>query len=226
MKLLKPIISPKIYFPGLITLVLLPLVCIYYSFANGWFIQKGFLRVVYYNDAINQQMSKLTGKPQFYPNSFRKFKEYTLTGDEKQNDFILKRLIEQNNELTANKDTVNGYSIKFTNRTKYADVVKTVDMFEQDSINYLLYKDNVYIFWVKPWAPPKGIHAIDNRALLYDDVIIEKPQPTFSEKVNAEIDKLKAFWPCLIPLFGMFFFWSRRTRWHDEMPKQVRHDIR
>jgi len=224
MKPLKPILSSQIYFPGLISLVILPLLCIGYFWKNGWLDQKTMLNVAYFNDAINKRIAERSDKPQFHPNSFRKYTEFVLTGSEKQNDITIREIIEGSKKLEVNKDTVNGYIIKFTNRTKYADVVKTFDYCNRDSVG-LIYGDKVYFYWAKPWVPSKN-----NILITEGDLMIRIPSSqSFFEKLNVDIKKdidfLKPFWPCLIPLAGMMYFW-RKSRIEPNPQRQKRSIIK
>jgi len=224
MKLLKPIISPKIYFPGLISLVLLPLLFVCFLFGKGQLTQLYQMRVCYYNKGLIDYWAKAQHKPPVYPDAFRHYKKVILAGNEQQNDLFLKDVSDQVKRIQVSADTVNGYQIQFSDKARYADVVKALDLFEKEQCNYIIYNGDVYLFWVKPLAATV-MRSIDNMGLLFDDILIVKPRPTFLEKFERYLTIVRPFWPCLIPLFGMVFFWSRRARLHDGMPKQVRHDI-
>jgi hypothetical protein len=175
--------------------------------------------VAYYNDAANRRISERSGKLPFLPGSFRKYTEFILTGDEKQNELYLNELINQSKQLKINKDTIHGYLIHFSKHTKYADVVKTFDICSRDSIGRMIYGDNVYVFWVKPRVQSKNAQRWLYNDVIYssDDVPHILPQRTFFEDVRIKFKELfyniKSFWPCLIPFVGMIYFWRKRNKW-------------
>ena len=199
----------RIYSPGLISLIFLPLLCVGYLYKNGWFVQKTMLNVTYYNIAANLRVEKLIHRLPLKPDSFRQYKTIALTGSEKVNDLIFNDLIYKINELNTHEDTIHGYIIQFTDHTKYADVVKALDLWYSYSVGGMIYGDKIYILWTKPYVPAP---AIDDGGLFHDDLLVAvKPSPTFPEILLEVISQLQPIWPCFIPFVGMIYFWRKRN---------------
>ena len=140
----------KFYFPGLISLVLLPLLCIFYFLNNHYFDKQYGIKANWCNDAVIKS-ALVNRNEKFDVNTFRIFESNLLTGNE-ENDRAVLNLFEQNiKKLASLKDTVNGYCIVFTRHTKYQDIVKSIDICSQnENIGYIFYKNKVMAWNGKP----------------------------------------------------------------------------
>lgn len=220
MKLLKPITSPKIYFPGLISIIVLPIACylflsiyqVKYAIPVSWFDQQAVERL----DSVHHQQVDLE--------NFRKYQRLYLTGFKAHDNLELDKLREAIPFITTRYGLTNGICIYLTPKTKYQDMVTALDICNYHTmLSVIPLNDQIFVFKYNEagdvlWR--KNIRLPPHDALTSLDL----PEAPLHSKSLA--DDLYPFWPCLIPLFGMFFFWSRRTRWQDEMPKKVRHDVK
>lgn len=206
----------RIYFPGLISLIFLPLMCIGYFLYTGKLERLFLMDIVWANDAHIKHLSKVFGQ-EINIKTLRNFNDQSLIGDKKKDNLILLNLKKNIRKLETVADTVNGYSITFTNKTKYSEVVQTLDICkasDQNKINYAVYNDQVFI-----WRNSK-INEYD--CLLCDDVVPYKsPPPTSYERFISEIEKFKtqyvkdgksllSLWPSMIFLIIMIALTIKR----------------
>lgn len=201
----------NLYFPGVISIIALPFVCfIYlyyhvskYSITVTWFDKR---RVEILNSDLSQNID------------FQKFRVYSnlyLTGN---NDIkTLKRLASMEDDLVNENDVKNGICINLTKHTTFQDLVSVLDMgANHPSLNILPYNDQIFVFKYDKSATNldyysnskyKAMHPINNPN---DNIIPDDQGETFTTKLQKGINKVIPFWPSLIPLLGMVFFWKRR----------------
>lgn len=210
MKPLKPIVSTKIYFPGLISIILLPIISIVlyfyqarYAMPVNWLDKKGLER---WNKSSRKEIDF---------DNFRNFSSLYLTGDEKHDKAALNRFTSWADSFVVKDDFKNGMRIVLTNRTKFQDLVTALDIgMNHKRLGVIQYYDQIYLFKY-PLDPSKTVNGnIFNDIVLYSDVIPDfPPQRSFLEnawiKSKIGFHALSSFWPCLFPLMGMIYFWKK-----------------
>ena len=207
MKSLKPIILPKIYFPGLISIVLLPLCCIIYIYYYQ--VQYG-MKISWFDSKGIERLNRLYGQKIDYT-TFRRYSNLYLTGYKEHDKSELKRLKKFADALVLTDDQKNGVCINLTYKTKYQDIITALDIcMNHESLGVIPLNDNIYLFKFDTpvsYPPIKKPPVID----LGNDVVVIAP----SHKIFNDLQvffSIASFWPCLIPLVGMFYFWSKTKR--------------
>src|SRR6185437_1694033 len=144
--MIRPIFS-KIYFPGLISLVFLPLICIWYFLSEGKFNRLSKIDITWGTDKwVNYYLKT---KKNSDINKVRKFNDFILTGDEHHDKHYLNNLPNQINMLAVVGDTVNGIRISLTPHTSYNEFVRSIDAYYQfpnDRMVLLPYQNKFFIW--------------------------------------------------------------------------------
>ncbi len=214
MKPLKPILFSNIYFPGLISIVGLPIVCIIYlvfyqakyAMPVWWFDDNGIKRL---NTHFSQNID------------FENFRTYTnlyLTGEKRHNIAELETFKSIADKLVSKSDFKNGVRIVLTNNSQYQDLVTLLDIcMNYKTLGVIPYNNHVLVF---KWFNDKSLspaRPIDDSALLPPDGNNRWLSSYLSEQnidyEHLHLNFLKFFWPSLFPLVGMVFFWSKRNSW-------------
>lgn len=136
----------RLYFPGLISLVFLPLMCIGYLLYAGKFQKLYMLDIAWAGDKFAKYLTNSTGIDY---KTHRNYQDLRLTGDENQDSRSLIKLQQKIKALETSSDTINGYSITFTQRTKYVNVVQALDIgmnVEPSKMGLLILNDQVLIW--------------------------------------------------------------------------------
>lgn len=124
----------KLYYTsGLISLLLLPILCVLYLQKQGAFkpVFSIEYREIFHNGSIYLRTEEN-----------RKYKIYSLYGDEVSDTKILKSVHEQIHELVANKDEESGILVRFTNKSKFASFIEVLNIcYKEDIQFYEFYND-------------------------------------------------------------------------------------
>ncbi len=139
----------KFYFPGLISLVMLPLLCvgyIYYELLPKYFI----------TDDSSEKFDYPAGSIYAYPGKNvyknRKFKSFKIDGDTHVNDQIAKKTSLLIEDLISKKDTINGISVRLGTHSKYGDLVRLISIcyeHEQPDFYFRLIDDELIMYYYK-----------------------------------------------------------------------------
>ena len=116
----------RIYYPaGIISLALLPLLCLWHFNAEKAFEQRGLVDVALFAkaDTMPSRWSLSLSIP-FY----RKYLSIAFSGNDKNDSLKLTFAKMAINELVEAKDTLNGVHISLNDKTKYWAFVKTVEL--------------------------------------------------------------------------------------------------
>jgi hypothetical protein len=153
----------KLYFPGLISLALFPLLFIVYSYYINLSKIKYGIHVAWGDDPMIKAWAEYQKKP-FNPGTFRKFKNDSLIGDDKKDAVLLNHFEQTVRMLSNTRDTVNGFSITFADHTKYEDIIRCIDICAQlksKHIAFILYKNRILVWRGEPYSlsppPPENV---------------------------------------------------------------------
>ncbi len=121
----------KLYFPGLISLVFLPLMCICYLISNNTFHKYQIMKIAWApREMINKWISRPGKKVDI--ETFRKYKVLKITGDSKHDHKELSNLKVLLNELYLKNDTINGVNVSLGSHALYGEFVSVLDICFQD----------------------------------------------------------------------------------------------
>ena len=209
----------RIYFPGLISLVFLPMMCIWYLVSVGKYNTLSGIKIAWGSDEFVNDYLKSQKKSDI--NHVRKFDDFILTGDKSHDKLYLDDLPNRINKLAVASDTINGIRIALTAHTSYDEIVGAIDAYYQfpnDHLVFLPYQDKFFIWRIgngnNPPLQYKHPPFICGTVYLHQ----AKPDvPFFSiENIKKSLtnitDFLAEFWPSVIAFILMLSFLILRKR--------------
>lgn len=154
------------YVPGLISLVLLPLLLVYFGKKE---IQRLDVRAIEIN-FWHPSSSSYWHFPE------RNYRQVILTGNVSKDSIALENAKKFIKKLYTSEDTLNGIQFILQDSASYGSFVGLINYFKKEDIrNVLPYGNNL---WVSYPSPPKRIVGevpISTECLLCDDVIVVPP---------------------------------------------------
>ena len=153
------------YFPGLISLVCLPLFCLTKIIYPKYFEKLTAINVAWLND---KELNNGYFKPLKHKLS-KKFEDDSLTADNKHNAIILAKLQEKINYYDLSDDTLSGYRLTFTDHSKYGDVVNVLDILqlnEKKLKGFVWINNKIEIVKIRP------VHIVNPPGNLANDEVL------------------------------------------------------
>jgi hypothetical protein len=213
----------KLYFPGLISSICLPILCVCYLESHNLFQKYGAMVIVAADKKSLEKWSELSGK-NHNVELFRRYKDVGFSGRFAADKIKLDEISLLISQLTTTNDTINGIRVSFGNHATYAEFVSVLDVCYQ-SINHHLgfvpYEGKILI-WHLPALNPELLRKgknLDNDHVFIDNILPEKAKKTLSvpEKFVADLNTiyktLIEFWPSVLTfilMIGFAVFKSRR----------------
>jgi hypothetical protein len=201
------------YFPGMISLICLPLLCVgYFAHVTG-FKQLAMMNVNWLNDTSIKSWN-LNRKDKIDIKKFKNYPSFIINGDASNNEKVLNKLKYLCKEITRKKEFGKGVAINFTDESKYRDLVNIIDFgYSLKEISFMLYKDKVFFTLVKPYKA-ESIGNLDNDmvfncgtrdsySLISDFLLL---------MTNKAKHYSKEFWPSITAFLLMIFFSIRSQR--------------
>jgi len=199
----------KIYYvPGMISLILLPILCVWYLNDN-----KNVERCIELSTPERYIPNRNYGRLHFdttllsLPENKRKYINFKMNGNVINDE---NELISFNNHLldiVKNEDTINGLHVTFEDNAKYNSFIKVIDICKKDSF-WPLYAPYDNEFWyihynrndsIKEFIRQRLKSTKNNSQSGYwtNDVVYIKPELPFWENNSLLSNSLK-FWPFFI----------------------------
>ncbi|MFD0765291.1 hypothetical protein ACFQZI_10545 [Mucilaginibacter lutimaris] len=198
----------RLYFPGMISLICLPLFCIgYFAYKTG-FKQLAAMDIAY---ADKDYLKKI----KFDAASFEKnTPNLIFTNNEVSNKSRLKDLYKRCNLLLKHPRTSQGVTVVFENSSRYSDLVDVFDMGYRFKyrISFMPYNNKVYFLLPKSFLQKDGKASSAPKFWFCgtgDFINDYHPEQTFYSR---SVAFLVRFWPPMIAFILMIFFASRKNR--------------
>lgn len=207
----------QLYFPGMISLLILPLACFVLFTFEGRFTKQSQLPVSWADEDYFSGSAR--GKHnRFDIEGFRKYKEITIGSLESgQSENVIATLPRQISDLIVKNDTVKGYKVIFTKQATYGNLVEVLNIcFKycdgRDQVFFVPYENKIYI-----GKTSRKIREDVSLVDLDNDMVYYKPKRSFEQRVSTSTlafknalletsESFRSFWPCLIILLLMAFF--------------------
>lgn len=149
------------YIPGMISIVLLPLLGMWYMNKHNYFQQLTSLDFVaggfdeyreWFEEIENSEHNLEYDKENEFDK--RDYKEVTLNGYKEKSQKTFQYIDNFVNKVIQTNDTVNGLKIHFEEGATYNDFIEVLNIFtERDATTYTL-DDNTMYFAGRDWKPP------------------------------------------------------------------------
>ncbi|MCP2029463.1 hypothetical protein L1276_004650 [Flavobacterium sp. HSC-32F16] len=125
------------YVPGMISLVLIPLVCIVYFYKTNAFKVYG---------AINLALPNKGDFEKYEVENLREYKVYKFSGNEFDDKKKLNEMRFYLRKLSNEKDTINGIKLQYNAKTNYDIFIKTLDVLAiENPPTWGMFGNNIYI---------------------------------------------------------------------------------
>ena len=197
----------KLYFPGLISLVFLPIMLICYLISNDTFRKYTAMPVVWESDESLKQWMKFSHK-KFDIATFRKYKEIKITGNSKHYLTEREELETLIKQLKNGSDTINGIRVSLSSHAQYGEIVDVLDICNQNkNINGIPYNNKIFIWYI---PPPSKSEIVSRLVGMGNDVIEYRESPSLSDKISNWATQsykiLLEFWPSVLAFLLILFF--------------------
>jgi hypothetical protein len=211
----------KLYFPGLISLVFLPMLCIGFLLNDGWFQKYYTMEIITYSDRDWSFLMHESIKNKSIDN-LRKYTDISFTGNAGNDAAEHARLNILLNKLNKTKDIINGVRISYGKHARYKDFVSGVDDAYQSNdgpIGVFVKRNQVYV-WNVNSLDFKPFHSLHPRYIidLSHDVLDDPIQPTFFDYLkgyaNSVYVVLLDFWPSVLAFMAMLWFAFSKKRYY------------
>ena len=199
----------KLYFPGLISLMFLPMLCIIYLLNDGS-LQRNYRMELLTYDARNWKYWIGLSSEKNDIETYRKYTQVYFTGNPAYDAVEHVKLTDLLKRLNQTKDVINGISILYGPHAKYNELVSGIDDAYQSNndLSVLLYHNKVLIWNYVPikvsasMIPPcGGLHFTNQTSVPLD----------ISEKIYNE---LLDFWPSVLAFIAMLWFSFSKKRYY------------
>lgn len=178
----------KVYYSaGLISIILLPILCLLYLKSIDAFTQYGVINLQMWNEKEDNIGTK--GITKFFLNS-KKYTIVSLSGDNKLDDIKLNIAQKNIRKLIFNNDTINGIKFHFEKKSEYWTFIRVLDILcEEKAEFYVPYKNDIWFTNPKPKKTNKNLkniklmhcgyvpcHLIENKSIKWIEIkeIVEK----------------------------------------------------
>ncbi len=141
----KPSFIKRYYVPGLISLILLPVCCLWYFKTHKAFEKLGVIEVTFWGKWFGAYEKKDFGFYQYPP---RSYKEIILCGKKDQDALALEQsLIALRKLVEDNNDTISGIHYRLNSDATYETFIDVLNLMRQERRNqYSVIDNDIYVF--------------------------------------------------------------------------------
>ncbi|MFI5163590.1 MAG: hypothetical protein ACHQHN_20105 [Sphingobacteriales bacterium] len=209
----------KLYFPGLISLVGLPLICIWHLLNHQPFRRQNGMRVAWESAASLKEWTKFTHQ-KFDFRSFRKYKDLFLTGNKLHDAGEIRNLLGLITLLEKRTDTINGIRLSLQIHTRYEEIVNVLDICYQDeseNITAMPYENKILI-WYNSSHQHLATDDLDKGGIMITQVenrfLVVRPDSHvgFNVELTNCFNIIRSFWLSIIVFLLMIYFTLSKTR--------------
>jgi hypothetical protein len=191
-----------LYPAGLISIVLLPLFCIWNLDKQHAFDKMGAIDVAYYYNyhGFDTAFKNWDKKVQ----SYRKYTKIEFTGIAKDDSLRLQYAHLEIKRILNSKDIINGLHIKFTENAKFWNFAEAMEIIQIENPNTLLNNNDLWMFYM----PPVMDKSMEIQGGLCCCIQIEPKTISSMESIEAKIDTLTSLPKIyLLPLLFFILMW-------------------
>ncbi len=145
------------YSSGMISLVLLPFLCLLYYNKQKVFEIPRVMEVIWYGKNSNCYfLEDYSEEFSLLVHPKRKFSEINLTGNKLNDEQTLEFAQNKIKNLVSTNDTINGVHFHFSKFSKFSSLVRALEICKIEKVNFFVPRDNdIWVFNYKPLPKPK-----------------------------------------------------------------------
>jgi len=188
------------YRPGMISLLLIPLLCLYFFYKNDSLKVYGALDISITDDRIFKDYNVPT---------LRKYKKFDFNETKSNEKYKLTNLHCFVRELIKNNDTINGAKVHFSSKTDYDTFVSVIDILNLEKIpTWAFYKNDFWVF-VRPIRKPSRQNIEIRRMICLSGRMNKEDELRMEEKnkqkeFELKVSLFKKYWVLFLGYFGIF----------------------
>lgn len=220
-------IIKRIYYPaGLISLIFLPLLCIWFINKNEPFKQ---YRIISATFVTNNKSLDFAFVPAEIT-SKRDFTYFTLTGNEKEDQLKVKQARIKIRELVRSQDTTLGVCFRFNDLAKFWTFVKAIEICRTENAKlFVPYENDIWIYNLAPkkqkvadeWVFGCNIIPATNCTAGLTSYLQEQKDLKRQENINETKGLIKEYSVSILLFLGMVFLTVKKAN-----KKKHKHSIK
>jgi hypothetical protein len=194
----------KIYYiPGIISLVLVPLLFIHFADkvikAKSLTVIRVFLADT---DLFKKYPEGFKGYKGTYPPK-RNYTEIFFTGNEKSNKIKLDFAQIKIREILSANDSTSGVHFHFTDKSPFGTFIKSLDILNiEDAHTYMTLDKDLWVYYF----PPDTTYVPWICGTVYNDIVYEEPEISWWTKTKNWISAIwKSSWQIILSFAGFLF---------------------
>ncbi|MFT2009624.1 hypothetical protein ACMA1I_13170 [Pontibacter sp. 13R65] len=166
-----------LYTPGLLSLILILPLCLYYFNRQEILKEKSVIEInslspEFANEIVNDTSSYYFGLDPNRPFPIRNYKKYVITGQEQQDLEAFKQAHLDVKRLQIANDTINGVFFYFAENAKYWTFVKALDIVKGEKIKcYLHLKNEIWVYNIPEPRSEEIPQMICGNSILFDNEV-------------------------------------------------------
>lgn len=156
------------YIPGIFSIILLPILGIWYINSHGYFTKLSAHAVTFMNFEDADRFNKEKDANIFFTDELvnRIYKEVSLSNDKNSKNTF--NYIDQFvNDVIQTKDTINGLKIHFDEGSTYNDFIEVLNIFNERNAEIYTLDNNTMYFVGRDWDPNAKESEIDYEDLIF-----------------------------------------------------------
>lgn len=191
------------YVPGMISLVLIPVLCLYYINSKDYLKQYVSIDIQLSDSFMVPDTSDFHKLIPIHPK--RNIEKYYFDGNEKNDTNKLKYLQKRISKFVAEKDSLNSIKIFFGKKMSYETYINILDIVFIEKVNeYVVNPDFIYIVYFPPEKPKTSLIPIRSISCGYEEAnkdFFAKQQRKAERELL--IKNIKLFWQIPFAMLGM-----------------------
>lgn len=211
-----------LYVPGLISLMLLPLLCFFVLKPYGK--KYGFVEVVtaarYIPHPDNNLFFQFDTSCLSLPESRRKYRDFHLNGE--GDERLLETIEERIHTIAQSRDVVNGVHVVFGDQCHHRSFIRVIELFKNETGTVFIHFENQAWFFYKKTVPaPKVTEVVENLAGVICGFRggFEEETPPQSLIFNSLYIDLGTIWPAWLVFLPLSFLSIRKMN-HTRKPNR------
>lgn len=187
------------YRPGMISLVFIPLLCLYFFYKNDSFKVYSLFSFGFIEESVFVKKN--------IPN-IRKYKEFNFNNSELIEQNKLSELQVSLRKLKKNNDTINGFKIHFGEKANYAVFFEVLEILTiEDMPIYLPYKNDIWVIIPPARKPSKQnveiLHTICGGVIISKEEELKMEEEIERREFQLMITNIKKYWILFFGYFGI-----------------------